>query len=183
MATVGGQLNLFVQAFQSLTSLPVTQNLTQAIQPQLSWASGTAASSYDLLHVKTYALAGATQTIDLTSLVDLSGATVNMARVRAILAVNLATTSGYNAILDTTGSNGFKGFGGASGSKRTVYASLGNTSTGSTAVWNYDLCLDAYSVGAGIGAVTSGTSKNVVLDPGANTFNVWMFILGCSAVS
>lgn len=183
MATVGGSLNLNMQAFQSLTSLPVTQNLTQAIQPTLSWTSGTAASSYDLLHAKTYALAAATQTIDLTAIVDLSGATVNMARVRAILAVNLSTTSGRDLVIDTTGSNGFKGFGGASGSKRTVYASLGNTSTGAAAVWNYDLCLDAYSVGAGVGAVTSGTSKNIVLDPGSNSFSVWIFILGCSAVS
>lgn len=186
MAVTGGNLNVYLQAYQSLlsTTVPNAQNLTQAINPTISWTNGTAAQCYDLLHVKTYNLAGSTQSIDLTSVADISGATVNMARVRALMFVNLATTSGYTLTIDTTVSNGFKGFSdGTSGSKRRVHSSLSATSTGVNALWNYDLCLDAYSVGAGVGATTSGTSKVITLDPGANTFSVWAFILGCSAVS
>lgn len=179
MATVGGELQVRLRSSQSLTSLPIPQDLIQALDQTVNWSSGTGSGQFDLLHVKVYSLAGATQTIDLTSLVDLSGATVNMARIRAMAVLNLATASGYNLTVDTTGSNGFKGFGGASGAKRTVYANLSATS----APYNCDLCVDAYSVGGAVGAVTSGTSKNVVLDPGANTFTAWVFILGCSATS
>lgn len=179
MAVTGGEIFLRVRAYQTLSSLPVSQDLIQPFNQTISWGNGTGAEQYDLLHVKAYALAGATQSIDLTSLADLSGATVNMARVRAMAFVNLGTTSGYNLTIDTTVSNGFKGFNGASGSKRIVYASLSTTKP----FYNADVVVDPYSVGGAVGAVTSGTSKVITLDPGANTFTVWAFILGCSATS
>lgn len=180
MATTGGELQLRIKAFQRLSSLPIPQDLIQSLDQTLSWSAGTGSGQYDLLHVKAYSLAISTpQTIDLTAIVDLSGATVNMARVRAWAFYPLSTASGADLVVDTTGSNGFKGFSGASGAKRTVYANLSATS----GPYNYDSVMDAYSVGGSVGAVTSGTSKNVVLDPGANTFTVWAFILGCSATS
>jgi hypothetical protein len=179
MAVTGGEVFLRVQVYQTLSDLPVSQNLIQSLNQTISWGNGSGAEQYNLLHVKKYSLAGSTQSIDLTAIVDLSGATVNMARVRAMAFVNLATTSGHNLTVDTTVSNGFKGFNGASGSKRIVYASLSTTKP----FYNADVVVDPYSVGGSVGAVTSGTSKVITLDPGANTFTVWAFILGCSATS
>lgn len=180
MATVGGELQVRLRTFQKLTSLPVPQDLIQLLDQTVSLGSGTGALEYDLLHIKKYSLAGSTQSIDLTSLADLSGATVNMARVRVRAYLHRGTGSGHTLTEDTTVSNGFKGFSDASaGSKRRLYSTLDADAT----LFNLDVATDLHSVGAGVGAVTSGTSKVITLDPGANTFEVWAFILGCSAVS
>ena len=165
---------------QTLSTLPVPPALVQEFSQRFPLGNGTGALQYDLLHVKKYSLAGSAQSIDLTSLADLSGATVNMARVRGRLICSRATGSGHTLTIDTTVSNGFKGFDdGTSGSKRRLFSTLAAGAT----TFNVDFADDLHSVGAGVGAVTSGTSKIISLDPGANTFEVWAFILGCSAVS
>lgn len=180
MATTGAEMRLYLRTFQRLTSLPVPQDLIQLLDQTSNLGNGTGALEYDLLHVKKYSLAGSTQSIDLTSVTDLSGATVNMARVRVKAYLHRGTGSGHTWTEDTTVSNGFKAFSDAtSGSKRRLYSTLSSAST----IFNLDVATDLHSVGSGVGATTSGTSKVLTLDPGANTFEVWAFILGCSAVS
>jgi hypothetical protein len=180
MATTSCDGIIRLSVGQTLSSLPIPPALVQEFSQRFPLGQGTGAMQFNLIHVKKYSLAGSTQSIDLTSLADLSGATVNMARVRGKLLCSRATGSGYTFTEDTTVSNGFKGFSDAStGSKRRLYSTLSSTAT----TFNFDLVTDFYSVGAGIGAVTSGTSKVITLDPGANTFDVWAFILGCDAVS
>ena len=42
---------------------------------------------------------------------------------------------------------------------------------------------DPTSIGSGVGAVTSGPSKNLKLDPGSHNVTLNLLIAGCTAVS
>lgn len=180
MPVTGGNSRLQADFFQTISSGVLTPyNVPAPISQVLSYSNGTGAGQYNQLHCKKYSLAATPQSIDLTSILLVDGTTGNMARVRESFFLMLSQTSAHKAIIDTTVSNGFKGLGdGSTGSKRSLLGVPANIIT-----FNYDHWSDWYSVGAGVGGVTSSTSKIVSLDPGANSFDVLAIILGCSAVS
>lgn len=169
MAVVSGTAQLSANFTQTVSSGVVSsQNLAATLSSTTSYANGTAANQVDLIYAKQLSLAGTPTTLDLTALTDLSGASVNMARVRYLDIQVVDTTSGHNVTIGDATSNAWTAFWGATGTD-IVYA-------GSRRVWN-----DPTSTGAGVGAVTSGTSKALKLDPGAATITVNIVILGCSA--
>lgn len=172
MAIVAGTVQLVTGFNQTVTSgLVTTQTLPASISLTTQYANGTGAGQVNLIYAKQIALVASTpQTLDLTALLDLSGATVNFARVRELVVQVVTATSAFNAILGNAASNAWAPFWGATGTD-TVFA-------GSIRYFT-----DPTSVGAGVGAVTSGTSKNLKLDPGSNNVTINLLIAGCTAVS
>lgn len=180
MATVGFRSRLDITASQTISSSVVTSyQVPVSVVQTLNYTQGTGAGAADLIHSKSYSLAGSAQSIDLTAIADLSGSTVNMARVREIIIVMKSVTSGHILTIDTTVSNGFKVLGdGTTGNKTRLFANASTATTYNKFQWQ-----DKDSTGGSTGGVTSGTSKVISLDPGANTFTVDVVILGCSATS
>lgn len=173
MAVVNGNLNVSASFSQTVTAGLVTpQNLGANASQNLPYGNGTGANQIDLIHAKAYSLVASTpQTIDLTSLPDLSGVTVNMARVREILCWITDTALSHTVVLGAAASNPFAAFWGTTG-LQTIYPG--------SAVYRFS---DPTSVGSGVGAVTSGTNKSLKIDPGSNNVVFNLVILGCSAVS
>lgn len=168
MATVTGNRSLSVSFAQSLSSGLITpQNLPASVSLNSAYINGTGAASVDLIHAKQYTLAGAATEIDLQAIADLSGATVNMARVRELVVQVVTATAGYDVTLGNAAANAWAALWGATGTSK-VFA-------GSTYYWS-----DPTSTSTR-GGVTSGTSRVLKLDPGANTVVVNVLIVGCSA--
>lgn len=172
MAVVTGNAGFNVGLNQTVTSgLVTTQTLPAAIALTTQYGNGTGAGQINLLYAKQIALVASTpQTLDLSSLADISGATVNFARIREIVIQVVTATSAFNVTVGAAASNPFAAFWGTTGTD-TVFA-------GSTRYFT-----DPTSVGAGVGAVTSGTSKSLKLDPGSNNVTINLLIAGCTAVS
>lgn len=172
MAVVTGTVQLVTGFNQTNTSgLVTTQTLPASISLTTQYANGTGAGQINLIYAKQLIFVASTpQTLDLTTLLDLSGASVNFARVRELVVQVVTATSGFNAILGNAASNAFAAFWGATGTD-TVFA-------GSIRYFT-----DPTSVGAGVGAVTSGTSKSLKIDPGSNALTLNLLIAGCTAVS
>lgn len=172
MAVVTGTVQLVTGFNQTVTSgLVTTQTLPASISLTTQYANGTGAGQINLIYAKQIALVASTpQTLDFTSLLDLSGATVNFARVRELVVQVVTVTSAFNVILGAAAANPLAAFWGTTGTD-TVFA-------GSIRYFT-----DPTSVGAGVGAVTSGTSKNVKFDPGSNNVTINLLIAGCTAVS
>ena len=177
---VGWKGKIDITTNQSVsTGVVSTYQIPASLSQTMDYAAGTSAGKADLLHAAQYSLAGSVQTINLQSLLDLSGATVNMARVREIVIRMRSVTSGHVLTIDTTVSNGFKVLGdGTTGIKQKLYANAASSTVFNTFWWQ-----DKDSVGASTGGFTGSTSKNIALDPRANTFTVDVMILGCTATS
>lgn len=171
MAVVSGTVQLKTDLDQTVSSGVVSaQNLPATLSVTTSYANGTGANQVDLIYAKQIALVASTpQTLDLTSLTDLSGASINFARVRVLDLQVVTTTSGDNVTLGDAASNAWAAIWGATGT-HTVMA-------GSRFVFN-----DPTSTGAGVGAVVSGTSKSLKIDPGSANVTINLIIAGCSAV-
>lgn len=181
MATTGGSSRLVTTFFQTVAPGAVASyNIPASLSQALAYTNGTGAKSYDQLHSKIYNLAAASQDIDLTSLLDVAGNSINMARAREVFVFMLAKTAGRILTVDTTLSNGWKpAIGdGSSGGKIRLFAQASDAS-----VFDYFHWSDWYSTGAGVGGVTGSTSRLVRLNPGSDTFDAWVVALGCSAVS
>jgi len=172
MAAVTGTAQLVAGFNQTVTSgLITTQTLPASISLTTQYANGTGAGAIDLIYARQIALVASTpQTLDLTALTDLSGATVNFARVRELVVQVVTTTSAFNVTLGAAAANPWTPLWGTTGTD-TVFA-------GSIRYFT-----DPTSIGSGVGAVTSGTSKNLKLDPGSNNVTINLLIAGCSAVS
>jgi hypothetical protein len=179
MATLSTTLNLNIGTSQTASSgLIVPQTLSAAIAyTGLQLTNGTGSGAVDLVYAKALSLAGSATTLDLTSVTDLSGASISFARVRVLVIQNLATTAAYTVTVGNAASNIFTGFIASTGTV-VIQPNVGATSNYSSHVFT-----DLYSTGASTGAYVDSTHKNLKLDPGANTISVNVLILGCSAAS
>jgi hypothetical protein len=156
----------FTEAVSSGVIVPFSVPAT--ISQNLGYTNGTASNQVDTLYAKQLTLAGATTTIDLTSLTDPAGVSVNFARVRELIVVNTATTAGFDVKVEAGASNG--------------WAPLPTSADPLTARYGGSIRLsDPVSTGASNGNVTSGTSKTITFDPGANTCIINVLIVGGSA--
>ena len=179
MAVVTGNLNINA-AFSQTVSSGVIGSYSVPANLQLSqqFANGTGSGQVDLCYAAKLSLAGSATTLDLTSITDVSGATVNFARVRLIVVQNLATTAGYTVTVGAAATNAWTGFLGTTTSTLVLQPNVGATANQS--LW---LAIDSFSTGASTGAYVDSTHKSLKLDPGANTISVNVLILGCSAAS
>lgn len=176
MANVSGSAQAALNMTQVVTTGVVSQqNLPANINQSINYTTGTGAGQVDLLYAKQLSLAASATTLDLTSLTDLSGASINMARVRFIWIFNLATTAGYTITVGNAASNPFTGFLSSTG---TAVCYPGSSSSYGRLIFE-----DPQSVGGSVGAVTGGSNKNLKLDPGSNTVSCYVVIGGCSATS
>jgi hypothetical protein len=172
MAVVTGATQIVSGFNQAVTSGVVTaQTLTASISPSSQYTNGTGAGQVDLIYAKQLVFVASTpQTLDLQALTDLSGASINFARVREIVLQVVTTTAGFNVTLGAAAANPWAAIWGTTGT-HVVFA-------GSTFYFR-----DPSTVGAATGAVTSGTSKNLKIDPGSNALTINLLIAGASAVS
>lgn len=172
MAVVTGTTQLNVGFNQVVSSgLVNTWTLPASVNKTTQYTNGTGAGMVDLVYAKQLTFVASTpQTLDLTAIVDLSGATVNMARIREIEIQVVTATVDFNLTLGAAASN--------------PWAPIwGTTGTHSVMAGAYFYYSDPNTVGSGKGLVTSGTSKNLKLDPGSNIIVCNVIIAGCSAVS
>jgi len=165
---------------------------TSAIQPydipaslsvQYAFLQGTASNSIDLLYAATLSLAGTATNLDLTSLTDPAGGSINFARVRHIMIANLATTAGYTLTIGAASSNAWTGLLGTSTSTIVLPPGIAAVSGTSPARPSVFVAGDPLSSGASGGFIVGASSKVLKLDPGANTFSVSVLIVGTSATS
>lgn len=172
MAVVTGSSQVIAGFNQTVTSgLIQTQTLPAGLSLSTQYTNGTGAGQINLLYAKQLTFAVSTpQTLDITSIADLSGATVNFARVRELIIQVVTATSGYKLTVGAAASDPWAAIWGTTGTN-IVFA-------GTTYHFT-----DPTSVGAGVGAVTSGTSTDLKLDPGAAIMIVNVVIAGCTAVS
>lgn len=176
---VSGSVNVQASFTEIITSGVIsTLNLPAAITQAITYLNGTATSSVDYIYAKSLSLAGTPTTLDLTSLTDLNGGSVNFARVRELIIVNLATTAGYTLTIGPGVSNPWTTGPIAASSTIVLQPSVGQT-TGQCFV----RFSDPFSTGASTGYYVGGSSKTLKLDPGANTFSAYILIVGGSAVS
>lgn len=156
----------------STLQLPATINQT------ISYGNGTSTGNVDYIYAKQLSLAGSATTLDLTSLTDLNGGSVNFARVREVIIVNLATTAGYTLTIGPGVSNPWTTGPIAASSTVVLQPSVGQT-TGSATF----RASDPWSVGATTGWYVDSTHKTLKLDPGSNTLSCYVVLVGGSAVS
>jgi len=133
-----------------------------------NYTNGTGSLQVDTIHAKPYLLSAATTQIDLTSLLDLFGGTANFARVREFVVFNPDTTSTHDVKIYQGASNPW-----------VMVPTSGSPAWARNNGGLYNLS-DPVSTGSSNGNVTSGTSKTIIFDPGANTITVWILILGGS---
>jgi hypothetical protein len=134
----------------------------------LTYSNGTASGQVDTLHCKPYVLAAATTTIDLTSLLDPAGNSIDFARVREFQVYNPAATAGYDVQVYAGATNG--------------WAQLGPSTSPqyARAIGGLVRLSDPQSTGSGNGNIVSGTSKTVTFNPGSNTITIYVLIAGGS---
>jgi hypothetical protein len=170
MATIGGTSQLSAGFNQTVSSGVITsQTIPASISLTTQYGNGTGAGQVDLIYAKQLTLAATPTTLDLTAVTDLSGASVNFARVREMAIQIVDKTAGHNVTLGNAATNAFSAFWGATGTD-VVFA-------GSIRYFT-----DPTSTGAGVGAIVDSTHKNLKLDPGANTVVINILVVGCSAV-
>lgn len=135
----------------------------------LNFTNGTASGQIDTLYAKPLTLAGATTTVDFTSVTDLGGASVTFARGRLFMVYNPDTNASHDVKVSQGASNG--------------WAPLGTSTNPQWARNNggFLLMVDPISTGSGNGNVITSTSKTVLFDPGSNTVTVYVIMAGGSA--
>ena len=173
MATqnVAGNIQ-FIPAFNEVisTGLLSQLNLPAALNVQNTYTNATTgALTIDQIHAKVYSLAGTTTTIDLTSVLDLAGNSMNFARVRDFIVYNQDTTTSHIVNVYKGASNGWSYLPASTGPLICV--------ANGGLIWLHDPS-NALSTN---GMVTSGSSKTITFDPGANTVNLSVLIVGGSA--
>jgi hypothetical protein len=146
----------------------VAQKLGAQIQLSTVYTNGTGTGQLDLLYSKQLTFVASTpQTLTLSAIADMSGATVAMLRVREFwlqvvsgtIIAGAAGTHPWSPLLGTTG---------------TVTIGPGPAFGIS----------DPTTVGGGLGlVVASGSSDQLKLDPGSSPAVVNVLIGGCSATS
>jgi hypothetical protein len=168
-ATVTGTVTTNAAFTQVVSSgVIVPYQIPANITGSLSYTNGTASNQVDTLYAKSITLVATTQTIDLTSLTDPAGNAISFARVREFWVINTATTASFDLKVESGASNG--------------WAPLPPSTTPLFARYSGNLRIsDPVSTGASNGNVTSGTSKTITFDSGANTITFYVLIVGGSA--
>jgi hypothetical protein len=130
--------------------------------------SGSAADQFNKVHSKTYVFAASTpQTLDLQSLVDVTGAAISFTVIRLFAYRIQATTATFVITEGNAGANEFNGIL-TSGSKRIWYPSSAGNS-------GYSIVQAPSTTGIPV----SGSSHLLKLDPGTNAVgNVDIVIAG-----
>ena len=151
------------------------QTLNASINPAgATWSSvqytnGTGSLQIDTPYCKPIALVASTpQTFNLTSLTDLDGNSIDFARVREFIVFNPTATAGYDCKIYQGASNPWVQ---VPPSTSPGYARYGG------GLYNLS---DPTSTGAGNGNVVSGTNCEFTLDPGTNSFTVYLACFGGS---
>ncbi len=134
------------------------------IPTTIQLSNGTAAGQVDTPYWSAPSLAATPTTIDLTSLTDPGGGSIDFARVRFFMVYNPNTTAGHDVTVEQGASNGWSQIG-----TEVVRANGG-----------FKILFDPQSTGSGNGMVVTGTSKTIKFDPGANTVTVFIVIVGGS---
>jgi hypothetical protein len=158
----------FNASFAETATAIGTYQIPAVISSNLSYANGTASNQVDTLYAKTITLASTTQTLDLTSLTDPAGNSINFARVREFIVVNNATTAGYDLKVEAGASNGVIFLPPAANNLYARYSGSLRIS-------------DPVSTGSGNGNVVGSTTKTITFDSGSNTITFYVLIVGGSA--
>lgn len=146
----------------------VPYSIPATVSANLSYANGTASNQVDTIYSKQITLSATTTTLNLTTLTDPAGNSINFARVREFIVVNTSSTAGYDVKVEAGASNGWSPL---PPSTSPLYARY----SGSLRI------SDPVSTGTGNGNVVTSTSNTITLDPGANTITVNVLIVGGSA--
>ncbi len=171
MAVVTGSIKTQTLMTQTASTVPGSVTpLSNSQTLNCTFGNGTTADNVDLQYPATLTFASSTaQTLDLTSLTDVYGGTVNFARVRSITIKMKGTTDGSTLTIGNAASNSWAAILGATG----TYVMQASTSTNDS-VWTA-------TAPNTTGWATSGTSKSLKLLPSAHAFSVDIEITGCSA--
>ena len=159
----------FNAAFTLQATALAPYSIPATISSNLSYANGTASNQVDTIYAKTITLAATTQTIDLTSLTDPAGNSINFARVREFIIVNTATSASFDLKVEAGASNGVIFLPPAANF-------LSARNNGGTLRIS-----DPVSTGGGNGNVIGATTKTVTFDSGANSITFLVLIVGGSA--
>ena len=151
------------------TGVLATQNIPVPITQSVAYTNGTGIRAVDTIYGKQLTLAATTTTLDLTSLTDPAGNTVNFARVREFSVQVVTPTVGYSVSIYKGASNGWSFLPASTGP---IIVQPNGGMFGMS---------DATSTGGSAGYLVSGSSKMVVLDPGSNTIIINIIIVGGSA--
>lgn len=171
--TVNRNLN-FSQNESAISAYQITVNVSRNYTYTNSNAGGSGV--VDQLYAKQLTLSAAATTINLTSLTDVGGNTIDFARVREFVVENLNTTIGQDCKVEAGAANGWSVL---PPSTNPLYARSGGVLTTATVVGTVQIS-DPFSTGASNGNVVTTGSCNVTLDPGSNTITVNVIILGTS---
>ncbi len=169
VVTQNGQFNIGCTEVIT-TGLLTPLNLPAALSQALNYSNATTgALTIDQIHSKVYTLAAAPTTINLLSLLDLAGGATVFARIRDMVFYNADPVAAHVVTLYVPVSNG--------------WAYLPTTPAVVTIPANGGLFWlhDPNSSLSTNGMVTSSTSRQVTMDPGANTVNLSVYIVGGSA--
>jgi hypothetical protein len=136
----------------------------------------TGSFKFNVIGTKTLALAGATQTVDLSTIPDPFGTVLNMASVSAWLVLNDAAVAGYVLQVGGNATNPWAApFNGSATAQITVPP--GDTNAFGQFCPGFALLGGPRSANFAV----TGTSKVIKFDPGANTFQARLLALGLSA--
>lgn len=162
----------FTASFNVLKSsgLINPEPFSQAIQQNVSYANGTGSAQVDTFYAAQLTLAAAPTTLNLTSLTDPAGNSINFARVRELIVQNTNSANpGFDVKVEAASSNGVAFLPPTTAPLMCRYGSVVHVS-------------DRYSTGSGNGNVTTpSTATSITLDPGANTVVVNVIMVGGSA--
>lgn len=165
-STVNGGFNQVVTS-----GLVTSQTIPAALSLTTQYINGTGAGQINLLYAKQLSLVASTpQTIDLNALPTVDGVTSAYVRVREFILQVVTTTVDFNVTLGAAASNPWAALWGTTGTQVVMAGSI-------------FYFTDPTTVGASKGAIVSGTSKAVKIDPGSNNVTVNLIIAGCTAAS
>ena len=177
MATqvVNGTINFtadFAESFS--TGLITAFSLPARITRSLTYTNATTgALTVDQIHAKVYTLAAAVTHIDLTSLLDLNGNTMNLARVREFVCYNADPVATHLV-------NVYRTSVAASSASAWTVAPLATGPNTVQANGGVVGLSDPNSLTT-TGMVVGASSKYVTFDPGAFTVNLSVLIVGGTA--
>lgn len=166
---ISGQV-VFSVNFQELVSsgVLVPYDIPEQISGNVAYTNGVGSGQVNTIYAAIISFTGSPVAINLQSLVDPDGISINFARIREFIPINGATTPGFNLQAYAASSNGWS-----------VIPPVANPLTipYSAGIRIYD----PISTGTGNGNVVTPTSCNIVLNPGANTFTGYLLAVGGSS--
>lgn len=169
-ALQSASMQLSVQdSYQNANALTTPADTANLIAKQ-SYTNGTGSGKGTIRYIVQLALAAAVQTIDLTALTDVFGNALTFATngVKAIAVINLSTTTAFVLKVSPGASNPWIGT--AAPNAGPFNGATDVQIIGAGGKWCQEAPIDSFGV--------SATSKTIKFDPGANTFNANLWIIG-----